>query len=229
MALPTLNLPRKCYHVNETERRDYELRSRPYLEFVTQNSTVFLIINTHGPGIIEGFLGRTDRTPMFFSALDHVHTYFIDYQKREKVYFTFDKTTLYELVEILPGSPMKLTLQRVSRTTAMTEPTIHIQAGDGNIITTGNNNTISANMQVNKNDLGSLRKALDQLKVSTDDIEEIVKIVEVERPDSSGTFGARTKGWLSKMLSKSVDGTWELGIATAGGVLTEILKHFFGF
>lgn len=221
--------PLTCFHVNERDRHDYEGRNRPYLEYVTYNSTIFLIIRTSETGIIEGYLGRTDREPRYFNALDRVHTYFIDYQNREKVYFTFDKTTLYELIDILPGSPMKLTLQRLPKHLSMDKPQIHIQAGDGNIITTGSNNTISSNIQVNKNDLNSLRQALSKLKIASEDIEEISTIVQQEKPDAQGNFGSRTRGWLGKMLNKSVEGTWELGIATAGGVLTEVLKKFFGF
>lgn len=30
------------------------------------------------------------------------------------------------------------------------------------------------------------------------------------------------------MIGKSLDGTWKVGIATAGGLLAEILKKYYG-
>ena len=45
-----------------------------------------------------------------FSELE----YFISYRERKKVYFTFDKIALYEVIEIIPENPLRLILRRVN-------------------------------------------------------------------------------------------------------------------
>lgn len=221
----------KCYHVNEEERQRFLRTNRPYHEY-TITTNYFRIINRTSIDTIEGYIGKTDWHLPFFTQLDNIHSYFIDYQKREKVYFTFDGTTLYELISIMPGNPLLLTLritsEKINNMENKIENKINIHAGDGNTITTGNHNTIAVANTVIKNDLDSLKKELIKHKVATEDIEEIVTIVQAEKPDIAGNFGPKTKGWLQKMLNKSIDGTWQVGIATAGGLLVEILKTFFG-
>lgn len=104
-----------------------------------------------------------------------------------------------------------------------------INAGDGNTITTGNKNTVKAKYKIVKGDIDAFKEELKRNKVSEEDIEEIATIVQEEQPDKlTGNFGPRTSGWLSKMYQKSIDGTWQVGIATAGGLLVELLKLYFG-
>jgi hypothetical protein len=104
-----------------------------------------------------------------------------------------------------------------------------INAGDGNTITTGNENSVSTKYKILKGNLESLRNELKKNKVSDDDINEISEIVKEEKPNKvTGEFNKRTSQWINKMYQKSIDGTWELGIATAGGLLVEILKGYFG-
>jgi hypothetical protein len=72
-----------------------------------------------------------------------------------------------------------------------------------------------------------VKAELKRNMVADIDVQEISDIVIVEAP-SNNTFGSKAKTWTKKMLDKSIDGTWEVGIATAGGVLTEIIKKFYG-
>lgn len=105
---------------------------------------------------------------------------------------------------------------------------ININAkGDGNIITAGNNNTVNAAVKIDKGNLGQLKAALLEQSIAFEDAEEVVEIVQSESPDISG-FGPRVKVWMGKMLQKSVDGTWDVGVAVAGGILVEILKKYYG-
>jgi hypothetical protein len=104
-----------------------------------------------------------------------------------------------------------------------------INAGDGNTITTGNSNKVSTKYKILKGNLDSLKQELKKNNVADEDIAEITTIVQEERPNiETGEFGLKTNKWLHKMYQKSIDGTWEVGIATAGGLLVEILKGFFG-
>lgn len=104
-----------------------------------------------------------------------------------------------------------------------------INAGDGNTITAGNKNTITTNYKLIKGDKQALKDELKKLKVQDEDIAEIVEIVGEEQPDmNTGKFGTKTNTWLGKMYQKALDGTWDVGVAAAGGLLVEVLKGFFG-
>lgn len=105
---------------------------------------------------------------------------------------------------------------------------INIQSsGQGNIVNSGDHNNISPNININQGDLNSLREELSKQKVQSDDIDEIAQIVIHEAPNGN-EFGPEVKGWLSKMINKSIDGSWEIGLATAGGLLVEVIKKFYG-
>jgi len=102
-----------------------------------------------------------------------------------------------------------------------------INAGNENIIAVGNQNS-SFSINVRSGNIDSLKTELEKNKITQDDISEILQIVENEKLNDNKEFGPKTKSWLSKMLNKSLDGTWEISIATAGGILTEILNKYFG-
>jgi hypothetical protein len=104
---------------------------------------------------------------------------------------------------------------------------IIIHAGDRNVITTGDNNTVTISYQVFKGDIESLKQALSSNHVSKDDVNEIARIVQEEKPEA-GKFGERTKAWIGKMIQKSLDGLWHVGIHTAGALLAEIIKSYHG-
>jgi 2C-methyl-D-erythritol 2,4-cyclodiphosphate synthase len=105
---------------------------------------------------------------------------------------------------------------------------INIHAtGHGNLINTGNQNTINAQINISARDMAFFQEELKKHKVEQDDINEISAIVIAEEPEIVG-YGPQAKNWIRKMLDKSMNGTWEIGIATAGGILTEIIKKFYG-
>ncbi len=109
---------------------------------------------------------------------------------------------------------------------SMSQVNIH-STGNGSIINTGNHNTIHATLKVSIGDINVLKEELTKNKVPADDIEEIVNIIKEEKPINN-MLGPNSKSWIRKMLDKSMEGSWEIGLATAGGILTEILKKFYG-
>lgn len=113
-----------------------------------------------------------------------------------------------------------------SITHIMTQINIH-SSGEGNIVTSGNHNTITATININKGDISAFKEELLKHKVNLDDVNEISDIVVIENPEKS-QFGPKVKDWLSKMVNKSIDGSWEIGLATAGGLLVELLKKYYG-
>jgi hypothetical protein len=219
-----------CHYIDEVERNEATKNNRPFHPYFS-TTEYFMITKETDLYSFEGYMGRTDGQATFFEDFDPTITYFKAYEKRQDVYLTFDNINLFKLSHILPRVPLLFKFQKLNLNTMEEEnkSSIHtnITAGDGNIITTGSNNSIKMNSTIVKNDLNSLRQELTKLNVSESDIEEISLIVQEEHPDHTGKFKAKTNGWIGKMLQKSLDGTWDLGIATAGGILAELLKAYF--
>jgi|GEM_PF-1561530 len=115
--------------------------------------------------------------------------------------------------------------QTISR--AMTQINIHT-SGHGNIINTGDHSSITAKIRIGKGDIDAVTTELEKFGVAQEDIQEVREILTTEPPEPDG-YGQKVKAWMSKMLGKAVEGSWQIGLGTAGGVLTEILKKFYGF
>lgn len=101
--------------------------------------------------------------------------------------------------------------------------------GDGNVLNTGDYSTITAKINVYKGNKEILQKSLIENGVSKEDISELLKIIDTEVPNEKTlTFGSKVNIWLSKMFAKALDGSWEIGIATAGGILAEVIQRYYG-
>ncbi|HCI9781661.1 TPA: hypothetical protein NQE86_004909 [Klebsiella pneumoniae] len=92
-----------------------------------------------------------------------------------------------------------------------------------------NSNVTQNNLVSFKHNEDLLREALQESKVEQEDIDEITEILShSEQPLSKESFPHQVKEWLKKMINKSVDGTWEIGIATAGSTLSQIICRYYG-
>jgi hypothetical protein len=47
--------------------------------------------------------------------------------------------------------------------------------------------------------------------------------VDLERKQ----FGSAVKGWLSQMLARAVEASWNIEVGVAAGLLTEALKAYY--
>lgn len=100
--------------------------------------------------------------------------------------------------------------------------------GDGNVVNTGNNSTVSVKTKIIKNDMNSFRKALKELGVTDNDAAEICTIVIEEEPASNTRLGERANTWISRMLNKSLNGTWDVTAGTAATILAQIIMQYYG-
>ena len=41
-------------------------------------------------------------------------------------------------------------------------------------------------------------------------------------------FGVKVSEWIGKMISKAADGSWQIGIGVASGILVEALNQYYG-
>lgn len=106
-------------------------------------------------------------------------------------------------------------------------------SGDGNVLNTGDSNKIKVKTQIERRDLDSLRKVLQEYNVASEDVMELERIITVEEPDlEKKLLGSKVNGWIGTMFNKALNGTWNLGtqVATgaAGGLLVEIIKKYYG-
>ncbi|MBA4260077.1 MAG: hypothetical protein C0446_13010 [Chitinophaga sp.] len=142
---------------------------------------------------------------------------------------------MLELEKQYPDLDKQIEIKEVNKS-EVNDKIIHIMShvnitttGDGNIINTGSHNTFNINTNINKGDTEALVKSLEELNISKDDIEEISSIVLSDPPIyETKTLGQKTRGWISKMINKTLDGTWDITTGTAGGLLTELFKSYFG-
>lgn len=229
--LPNEVLP--CMYVDKQAMDNLLKSGGPFVADYT-TSEYFKVVERSGISDIEGYLGRTDQQIPFFEDFDPAIAYFIAYREGKEIHFTFDKTHFFKVSHILPYKPLLFILTKVNLTT-MTEENINksvsqttINAGKGNVITTGNSNTVNVYYNILKGNLEKLKEELVEHHVSSDDIEEITTIVKQEQLDQTGRLPAKANSWISKMVQKSLDGIWDVGVHVAGGLLVEILKGYYG-
>jgi len=101
--------------------------------------------------------------------------------------------------------------------------------GDGNIINTGSKVKISNSITINKGDRESLSNLLKDNGMQVEDIDEIIEIIDQEEPDyETKKLGRRASEWMKKMIGKSIDGSWQIGVGAAGELLATALGNYYG-
>ncbi len=98
--------------------------------------------------------------------------------------------------------------------------------GDGNIVNTGSHSSITASIDIVKGNKEKLAKTLKDNGVENEDITELLTVIDAEQLEGDG-FGVKVNTWIKKMLSKSLDGTWQVGIGAAGSLLAEVIKAYY--
>jgi len=101
--------------------------------------------------------------------------------------------------------------------------------GDNATIVIGNQNQSHVTNTSIKNDAAALAAELRKHGVSDDDIQTLnAAIVDDPMPVTAGQYGPAVRGWMSRMLSKGVDGSWNVGVSVAGTLLASVLARYYG-
>ncbi|WP_432670899.1 hypothetical protein [Flavobacterium sp. SM2513] len=101
--------------------------------------------------------------------------------------------------------------------------------GDGNIFNSGKNVKITNSANINKANKEDLVKHLRDIGLNEEDTSEIVEIIDSENPDfKNEKFGVKVNTWIGKMIGKTLDGSWNVGIGAAGTLLAEAIKKYYG-
>ncbi|MCU8007737.1 hypothetical protein L5M11_09400 [Shewanella sp. SM87] len=78
-------------------------------------------------------------------------------------------------------------------------------------------------------DLGALVEALKNHQVAETDITDLKSAITVdgEVVTKADEYGPEVTSWYKRMLSKAIDGSWQVSIATAGNILSTVLNGFY--
>lgn len=102
-----------------------------------------------------------------------------------------------------------------------------IYGGTANLVGTTNNSSIA--FSIVSNDFESVRRALQNNGVSEQDIMDLERALAADKPPRSpGKFGPKVSSWIAGMMKKAAEGTWGVGIATAGNLLAKIISEYYG-
>ena len=108
------------------------------------------------------------------------------------------------------------------------QPKITVGDNFSGVFTVGDENKIKNKVTIKKK-VKQLSNELKNNNVPQADIDKLLKILELDKPDfEKKILGKETNNWIQKMIEKSRDGSWQIATATAGGLLTALLKGFFG-
>lgn len=95
------------------------------------------------------------------------------------------------------------------------------------IAATGDGATIQ--VAVAPHDANSLVQFLAGAGMVKEDAQELARLAESEKPDSSvEPMGPRVRDWLVENLKKAATGTWKMGVAVATDVIKEALLKYYG-
>jgi len=100
--------------------------------------------------------------------------------------------------------------------------------GDNATVVIGNENKVKVNNQ--KGDFEALAKLLTSKGVNDDDVAKLRDAVAADEGKLNADnkiFGPAVKDWISKMMQKAVEASWEIELGVAGGLLTEALKAYY--
>lgn len=102
-----------------------------------------------------------------------------------------------------------------------------VYGGSANLVGASENSSVVFN--VIQNNLQSLEDALEKNNVSQKDIELLKEALQEEQtPELEAGFGPKVSEWIGRMVKKAADGSWNVGVGAAGGILAQIISKYYG-
>ena len=102
-----------CWYIKSEEIQQKRKNGQPFGELGTAD--YFRIVNRIDNTFIEGFMAREDKGYEYVNNVMERLSYLIDFLECKKVYFSFDRINVYELVELYPNhpNPVRFILKRL--------------------------------------------------------------------------------------------------------------------
>lgn len=103
-----------------------------------------------------------------------------------------------------------------------------VYGGAANLVGSATNAPVTFN--VSQGNFGTLEKLLTANGVPNEDVQQLREAVQAEATvaPGSGGFGPRVSSWIANMVKKAAQGTWQIGIGAAGGLLAEAISKYYG-
>lgn len=102
-----------------------------------------------------------------------------------------------------------------------------VYGGSANLVGAATDATVVFN--ITANDFGALERVLAEQGVEKDDIAELKDALTAERePKPDGSFGSKVSSWFARMIKKSAEGSWNVGVAAAGNLLSQAISKYYG-
>jgi hypothetical protein len=108
----------------------------------------------------------------------------------------------------------------------------HAIFGDNVTIVVGNQNQQRVTNHLTKGDFSMLAEFLKMNNVTPEDVTSLEAAINADRSTldvADRRFGPRVKQWLSMMLGKAVETSWQVELGVASGLLTTALERFYGW
>lgn len=114
---------------------------------------------------------------------------------------------------------------------AMSNSNINIKQFQGVIGNVSNSNlNQNLNISITKNNFEELSNYLQENNINEKDVKDLKTAISNDVvPTSNGTFGDNVSSWIGKMISKASNGSWEISIGAAGGLLANAISKYYGF
>ena len=78
-------------------------------------------------------------------------------------------------------------------------------------------------------DFDSLAKYLAANNIAFSDIQTLKEAIQHDPiPTESNKLGENVSVWIATMMGKAANGSWDIGIATAGTLLAQSIASFYG-
>jgi hypothetical protein len=119
------------------------------------------------------------------------------------------------------------------RSKAVSNTNINIERIDNfqGMLGSASESSITQNMNQNsfRGDFNSLRSYLINEGIAEKDITELKSAIDSDGSiEKKGAFGENVSSWIGRMLTKSANGSWQVGIAAAGNLLSEAIGKYYG-
>lgn len=100
----------------------------------------------------------------------------------------------------------------------------------GGVVNTGNKAEVSATISININNKENLTRHLKESNLEQEDIQELLTVIDNDNYNTeTNELGDKTSVWMKKMLSKAIDGSWQVSIAAAGNILSQAIFTYYGW
>lgn len=124
------------------------------------------------------------------------------------------------------GEPNTSTAHRLEakKVTQIFNTTVY--GGAANLVGAATDSTVVFN--ITANDFGALEKVLSEQGVGESDIAELKDALTAEpQLKADGSFGSKVSSWIAAMIKKAAEGTWNVGVAAAGNLLSQAISKYY--